>query len=124
MGTPHILRMSIPRFSAMISARKSLKQEKKEESEKEINAETFGQITNQTENYSERENNFSGKIIQAETFGDITNNTNSNNMDNYNNESGKTRNVFGAGNLSDILRVWPEGNFQDQNKNNNNCQAL
>ena len=75
--------MSIPRFSTKISARKCLKQEKKEDSKKSINAETFGQITNQTENYSERENNFSGKIIQTETFGGITNNTN------YNCESGK-----------------------------------
>ena len=101
----------------MISARKCWKNEKKEDSEKNINAETFGQITNQTDNYSQRENNFSGKIIQAETFGDITNNTNTyntNNMDNFNCESGKTRYVFGAGNLSDIHRVWPEGNFQDQ----------
>ena len=100
--------MSVPRFSAMISTRRVLNNENKEESQKNINAETFGQITNQTETYSQKENTFSGKIIQAETFGAITNNT-----DNYNAESGreKTRYVFGAGNLSDILRVWPEGNF-------------
>ena len=107
--------MSIPRFSALISTRKvrqNQSNDETKESVKTIQAETFGQITNETSNYSSeypKEDASSGKIIQAETFGQITNET-----DNYNFESPKEKAqyVFGAGNLSDLLKVWPEGNFQ------------
>ena len=109
--------MSIPRFSAMISTRKVHQNQTNDEGKefvKTIPAETFGQITNETVNYStERPNeDSSGKIIQAETFGKITNET-----DNYNfeNPKEKGRYIFGAGNLSDLLKVWPEGNFQSAN---------
>ena len=103
--------MSIPRFSAMISTRKVRQSnDENKESVKTIQVKTFGQITNETVNYSlERPKDASfGKIIQAETFGQITNGT-----DNYICESPKEKAqyIFGAGNLSDLMKVWPDGNF-------------
>ena len=136
-----VIQMSIPRFSVMMSARKYQQkhtQDEIEKAEKNIQAETFGEITNDTVIYTSasskekpltakvihggsfgqintetvfytcgtlQKDASSGKFIQAETFGQITNET-----DKYNAESPKY--VFGAGNMSDFLRVWPEGNFQ------------
>jgi hypothetical protein len=99
--------MSIPRISAMLSTRKWQKQSFDENKEfvKTIQAETFGQITNETTNYSSESPKYdvsSGKIIQAETFGQITDET-----ENYNfgRPKEKARYVFGAGNLSDLLKI-------------------
>ena len=67
--------MSIPRFPAIISTRKCRKIQsnvKTKESVKTIQAETFGQITNETLNScseSSKDAASSGKIIRAETFG-------------------------------------------------------
>ena len=76
--------MSIPRFSALMSTRKV------------------------RPNQSNNEKTEQGKIIQAETFGQITNCT-----VNYSSETPKENlpYIFGAGNLSDLMRAWPEGNW-------------
>merc|ERR1712123_354224 len=106
-----VIQMSIPRFSVMMSARKYQQkhsQDEIEKAEKNIQAETFGEITNDTVIYtsaSSKEKPLTAKVIHGGSFGQITNET-----DNYNAESPKY--VFGAGNMSDFLRVWPEGNFQ------------
>eukprot|EP00092_Neocalanus_flemingeri_P080998 GFUD01101096.1.p1 GENE.GFUD01101096.1~~GFUD01101096.1.p1 ORF type:complete len:121 (+),score=45.12 GFUD01101096.1:32-364(+) len=102
----------------MISARKFHQKQSNDEnmeSGKIIQAETFGQITNEMINYSSETPKvtsgagyLSGKIIEAETFGHITNET-----VNYRSESPKEKSpyIFGAGNLSDLMKAWPEGNF-------------
>ena len=86
-------KMSIPRFSALMSTRKvrpNQSNNEKAEQGKIIQAETFGQITNQTVNYS------------------------------YSLETPKENlpYIFGAGNLSDLMRAWPEGNWSSSINSN------
>ena len=73
--------MSILRFLAMISAGKFRQNQANDESKKSMKttqAETIGQLTNETKNYSSEcpnDETLARKIIQAEKYGKITNET-------------------------------------------------
>ena len=77
--------MAIPRFSTLISTRKF------------------------HEHQSKQENIDSGKIIQAETFGQITNDTFNYSSEA---PKENVPYIFGAGSVSDLRKAWPEGNWR------------